>query len=92
MRHYNRVFMAELLLYGIAASTVVFLGGSYLSGHLNVKIANYCFLGPGVGVSVGAFYGRGYYNRANEEQIKNFYRDEYAAYDKFFKDRGYEDY
>ena len=91
LRYYNRLFLSEMLLYGIAFGTVVFLGGSYLAGHLNLKVANYCFIGPGLVVSAANVYGRGFHNKANEEQIKDIYRAEYTAYDKFFRDRGYEE-
>ena len=84
--------MSELMVYGIAFSTLIFFGGSYLAGHYNLKVANMCFIYPGLGLSVGNFYGRRFHNSANEEQIKDIYRDEYAAYEKFFTDRGYDEY
>lgn len=64
LKFYNRVFLSELFVYVIAGSTVVFLGSSYLSNHLNIKVANFCFIIPGLVFSFSNLYLRSFHNYA----------------------------
>ena len=58
LRYYNRVYMTEMMVYGIAFGTIVYLGGAYLASHFNLKVANICFIYPGLTLSIGNFYFR----------------------------------
>ena len=73
-------------------NTVVFFGVSYLSNSFNRKVANYGLLIPGAVISAANFYMRSFNNSASEQQLRHIYKQEFLAYEKFFRDKGLDEY
>lgn len=58
MRSYNRAYMGELSLYSIVVGTLLYFSTAAVTGTFNLKVANYCFIVPGIILSAGNFYAR----------------------------------
>ena len=87
----NRAYIGELSKYGLAASTALYLGLSFGSGHLiNLKILTAGFILPGAVLSGVTHYGRHYRIKHIESKLIETYQKEHAQYTRFFRDDDYE--
>ena len=92
LRSYNRAYLGELSLYGIVVGTLLYFGTAAVSGTFNLKVANYCFIVPGMVLSGVNFYARTQHNKVFESQLRDIYREDIKKYDSFYKDQGYDEY
>ena len=91
IRAQNRCFLAELGLYGLVFSTVLYCGASSAAGVFNLRIANNCFIFPGLFATMVAYYARTQHHKDLEYQLQDKYNSEYQKYKEFFLDKGYHD-
>ena len=76
MRAYNRCFLAELSSYGLLFGTLAYFGASGITGTFSVKVANSCFIVPGLCISLYSFYTRRYRYTDFEENLRDIYPEE----------------
>ena len=86
----NRAYIGELSKYGLAASTALYLGLSFATGHLNFRVLTCAFILPGAALSGTTHYGRHYRVKHIEAKLIESYKKEHGMYTRFFRDDDYE--
>mgnify|MGYP006115930133 CR=1 FL=1 len=87
----NRAYIGELSKYGLAASTLMYLGASVATGHMiSLKVLSCVFLLPGAVLSGTTHYGRHYRVNHIEAKLIESYKKEHGMYTRFFRDDDYE--
>ena len=76
----------------MVVGTLLYFSTAAVTGTFSLKVANYCFIVPGIVLSAGNFYARTQHNKEFEQQLREIYKADIAKYDTFFRDQGYDEY